>query len=98
MTTKHPARVVVARTDSLETQLQVLWKLKPEIKDKLSLTVAMGVAALIRESKREEALFTAELSNYQSVPATAQGVEIDFQTQIDSTSTSSESHPDAAWS
>ena len=90
----------MTRTDEIEALLQKLWALRPEIRDKLSLTVSISLTALIRESERTKAIFAAELSNYQSVPTATQGMEISHQAQTDNVSTVSsipESHPDAAW-
>jgi hypothetical protein len=52
-------RLYVHRTQSLETLLQELWALRPELKDKPSMTVYMGTAALIREAKHSATFMSA---------------------------------------
>lgn len=48
---KHPKRIVVQRTATVEAQLQKLWRLSPEYKEKISMTVSAALAALIREAE-----------------------------------------------
>lgn len=55
-------RLYVHRTQSLEALLQELWALRPELKDKPSMTVYMGMAALIREVKLSAAVMNRSMA------------------------------------
>jgi hypothetical protein len=50
---KHPKRkrISVQRTETVEALLQELWMLRPELKDRSSMTVLMAISALTRESR-----------------------------------------------
>ncbi len=79
----HPARLVVLRTETVESLLQLAWKAKPEIRNKISLTIATALAALVRESANRSVTPAAELpDDPQDPPAPAPELE---------------THPDMAW-
>lgn len=88
---KHPRKVVVSRTQAIEDLLQNLWSLRPEIRDQLSMTVRLALAAFVRESQRNA------LAN--PLPA----ISTDFSTlDIDPTPApepveETQPHPDSAW-
>jgi len=48
---KDHAQLVVPRTEPIESLLQKLWGLRPEYKEKFSLTIYCAIAALIREAE-----------------------------------------------
>ena len=94
----RPARIVVTRTDEIESLLQEVWRLKPEIRNRISLTAAIAFMALIRETARERAILAAELPSYQTEVA-AHREEDSSPVQPDSAISmpSAEPHPDAMW-
>lgn len=79
----HPARLVVLRTETVESLLQLAWKAKPEIRNKISLTIATALAALVRESTNRSAMPAAELPDYSQNPPVP--------------APEPEAHPDTAW-
>lgn len=89
----HPARIVVLRTASLETQLQKLWDLKPEIRDRISVTVAEAVAAFIREIEERKQNKLSEKKLLSSlVPSRVPEI-----TEKSAPVKESEPHPDSSW-
>lgn len=92
-----PARIVVARTEAIETLLQELWRLRPELKDRISLTISMAITALVQNTTREKAILEAELANYQQMPAPTAGAISQRQNSNTTMSSTSEPHPDSAW-
>ena len=98
------ARLYVHRTQSLEALLQELWTLRPELKEKKSMTVYLGTAALLREVKQTAAVMNASMDSLpQVVPSmSVLGAEANVSTEstmADNTaeSESTELHPDDQW-
>jgi len=97
----RPARIVVTRTDEIESLLQEVWRLKPEIRNRISLTAVIAFTALIRETAREKAILATELPSYQT--ATTHRAEDSSPIQPDRPPNSAmpmpsaEPHPDAMW-
>lgn len=89
----HPARIVVLRTDPLEAQLQKLWSLKPEIKDRVTVTVAEAIAALIREIEERRQSKLSEIALLSSLSPTRELEPVDEPASAES----SEPHPDSIW-
>lgn len=97
-------RLYVHRTQSLETLLQELWTLRPELKEKNSMTVYLGTAALLREVKQTSALMNASVESLpQVVPSTS---ALDSEANVSTESSmaantaepeSTELHPDDQW-
>ena len=97
----RPARIVVTRTDEIESLLQEVWRLKPEIRNRISLTAAIAFMALIRETARERAILAAELPSYQTVAAhreeDSSPVQLNRQPNSAMPVPPVEPHPDAMW-
>ena len=109
--TDHPARIVVLRTKPVEALLQEIWAVRPEIRNKISLTVSTAFAALVREGTHTSAIAAPESSIPQQVPVTAPEIEFPVEPVIATPEiefpvepviatpavSDQESHPDAAW-
>ena len=99
----HPTRMVVLRTDNLETLLQELWALRPDLKDKPTATVHCGTIALIRETKLTLAALCPKSSSAVSVTAMHQLTEDSEPSWEEEASdflqkeSSEEPHPDSIW-
>ena len=96
-------RLYVHRTQSLEALLQELWALRPELKDKPSMTVYMGTAALIREVKLSAAVMNRSMSpltpNASSIPVLNPNENISAKPEAITFTglESSEPHPNEQW-
>jgi hypothetical protein len=92
-------RLYVHRTQSLEALLQELWALRPELKDKPSMTVYMGTAALIREAKHSATFMSAGFAS--SVQAEAAMPELPPATEVaiafEAVADADELHPNVQW-
>lgn len=100
----HPARIVVLRTRAVEALLQEIWAVRPEIRNKISLTVSTAFAALVRENKRISAVVIPESSIPQQAPVGLPDIEpLPVESlpvepiHAASTVSDDESHPDDAW-
>lgn len=92
-------RLYVHRTQALESLLQELWMLRPELKDKAAMTVYMGTAALLREVKLSTvAMNSAFISSRQlEKPAVATSVAVEDAAMSSSTGLLTEPHPNEQW-
>lgn len=52
MSGKPMQTIVARRTPDVESLLQQLWSLRPELADKNKVTILLALAALLRESQR----------------------------------------------
>lgn len=52
MRSKERQTIVARRTPDVESLLQQLWSLRPELADKNKITILLALAALLRESQR----------------------------------------------
>lgn len=99
----HPTRMVVLRTDDFEALLQELWTLRPELKDKPTVTVHCGTIALIRETKLTFAALCPTSSSSGSMISMHQPTKPSEPLQEEAVSDSSqnayseEPHPDSIW-
>ena len=92
----HPARIVVARTPTIENLLQKLWQVRPEIRDKPTMTVALAILALLRESS-EEGVSTIAAHNVLHV-STAPKPVTEMETVVETKPVEAkEIHPDSMW-
>ena len=99
----HPTRMVVLRTNNLETLLQELWVLRPDLKDKPTATVHCGTIALIRETKLTLAALCPKSTSSGSVISMHQLAEASEPSREEDASaflrkvSSEEPHPDSIW-
>lgn len=91
----RPGRLVVLRTTALEELLQEVWRLRPDIRDKISLTVSTAFFALIKESTPEKATSTAKPLSHEAVTALLEEAEASSRGSVNSAA--SEPHPDGIW-
>lgn len=49
--TKDCLRISVRRTDDVECLLELVWTLRPELRDKVKLTVLLSIDALVRQQQ-----------------------------------------------
>jgi hypothetical protein len=100
---EHPTRMVVLRTDTFESLLQELWALRPELKDKPTLTIHCGITALIRETKLTLAALCPKSSSSDSEISMHQHTEVSEPSQEEEVSDflqnahAEEPHPDSIW-
>jgi hypothetical protein len=99
---EHPTRMVVLRTDTFESLLQELWALRPELKDKPTVTIHCGIIALIRETKLTLAALCpksfspdSEISMHQHAEAPEPSPE--EVSDFSQNAYSEEPHPDSIW-
>lgn len=59
MSTKPMQTIVARRTPDVESLLQQLWSLRPELADKNKMTILLALAALLRESRQTLGLLPA---------------------------------------
>ena len=92
---KRPKKLVVHRTEAVEELLQAAWKIKPEIKNRISLTVAMGIAALIRESTHNppSIISPLEIAGTDSIATEAAADTPTLETE----KPDKKAHPDSIW-
>lgn len=90
-------RLYVHRTQSLEALLQELWALRPELKDKPSMTVYMGTAALIREAKHSAVLMSAGFAPSVQAKAAMPELPSAVEVAITSEAVADELHPNVQW-
>lgn len=100
----HPARLVVLRTKPIEALLQEIWAVRPDIRNKISLTVSTAFAALVREGNHSSAAVVPESHIHQQAPAAVPEIKPSPVASLPvepinaaSTVSDDESHPDAAW-
>lgn len=100
---KYRQKIVVVRTQSLENLLQELWMQRPEIRDELSMTVRLAIAAFIRENafireRRElEKSHIAEAISSSTTTTSISPVIAAASTPDKVPAQESEPHPDSAW-
>jgi hypothetical protein len=100
---EHPTRMVVLRTDTFESLLQELWALRPELKDKPTVTIHCGITALIRETKLTLAALCpksfspdSEVSIYQRTEA-SDLLQEEEVSDFSQNAPAEEPHPDSIW-
>lgn len=88
---KYRRKVVVVRSKSIEELLQTLWSIRPEIRDQLSTTVRLALAAFIRESQRNAIVNTSPVG---SIDLSTLGIEPEPEPE---SVKEKQPHPDSVW-